>query len=519
MDLEKCTVVQLKNALREAQLKTSGTKEELILRLQDSGCTVLPAAQEGAVMEQVDQEGGCEAPERQVNNDLRQLQQEVSGLKKMIETLTAALGQTGLSGRTMDRFLTKTSNLIPEKDSDVSQTKASCSEDEQKFKRKFRVEWFQQFDWVRDKNGCAFCIACDKTILNHLTHLKNHEKTTFHVVNLERKKKQLSIDKFLGPEHQKFQQQVRDAELTLVMFLITHNLPFLLMDYLPGLLTECCPDSNIAKNIKCGRTKSVQLTEFLSNLASKNIVNYLKQNKFSLIVDETTDVSMKKCLVLVARYVDSVHVVHDRFLAMIELAQADAQTIFFAIKEFFRKYSIPLQNIIGLATDGASVMAGEIGGLKTLLKMEADIFYLKCTCHSLHLCSSYASKKLPGNIEVLCRNIYNYFSHSPKRISELKEFQNYCCVATHKILGISQTRWLSLEGVICKIIEQWESLKLYFISCFLENLLECDSDIVIMQWNLLRLSETNLKCDMDIVYFWQQIILLQLNENFQTSLL
>ncbi|XP_036322244.1 uncharacterized protein LOC118736257 [Rhagoletis pomonella] len=411
----------------------------------------------------------------------------------------------------------------------------------------------------RDKNGCAFCIACDKTILNHLTHLKNHEKTTFHVVNLERKKKQLSIDKFLGPEHQKFQQQVRDAELTLVMFLITHNLPFLLMDYLPGLLTECCPDSNIAKNIKCGRTKSVQLTEFLSNLASKNIVNYLKQNKFSLIVDETTDVSMKKCLVLVARYVDSVHVVHDRFLAMIELAQADAQTIFFAIKEFFRKYSIPLQNIIGLATDGASVMAGEIGGLKTLLKMEADIFYLKCTCHSLHLCSSYASKKLPGNIEVLCRNIYNYFSHSPKRISELKEFQNYCCVATHKILGISQTRWLSLEGVICKIIEQWESLKLYFISCFLEvngirpaelanamnaemksyflflsyilpiinnlnkefqsNLLECDSDIVIMQWNLLRLSETNLKCDMDIVYFWQQIILLQLNENFQTSLL
>lgn len=62
----------------------------------------------------------------------------------------------------------------------------------------------------------------------------------------------------------------------------------------------------------------------------------------------------------------------------------------------------------------------------------------------------------------------HFFSRSPKRVSELKEFQEYCSVAPHKILGICSTRWLSLEGVVLRIVEQWDSLKLYFISCVYE---------------------------------------------------
>lgn len=113
-------------------------------------------------------------------------------------------------------------------------------------------------------------------------------------------------------------------------------------------------------------------------------------------------------------------------------------------------------------------MARNINGLKTKFQNEFNIFYIKCSCHSLHLFSSYACKKLPSEIEQLCGNIYSFFSHSPKRIKDLKEFQSYCSVRPHKILGISKTRWLSLHAVINRIIEQWESLRLYFISCCIE---------------------------------------------------
>lgn len=190
----------------------------------------------------------------------------------------------------------------------------------------------------------------------------------------------------------------------------------------------------------------------IAKQASENIVSDLKNSRFSLIDDETTDVSMKKCVVLVARCFDGVSSVQDTFLALLELI-ADAILIFIILT-----HEIPLKNIIGLATDGTNVMAGEIGGLKTLLNNETDLFYIKCTWHFLHLCS----------LSYYCRNIYSFFSHSPKRINELKEFQEYCSVKPHKILGINHTRWLSLEGVILRIIEQWDSLKLYFISNFYE---------------------------------------------------
>lgn len=347
-------------------------------------------------------------------------------------------------------------------------TISSDENKQQSGKRKFRPEWLHSFKWLRENDGCAFCICCAKPLISHCSHLKAHEKTTHHIQNYEAKKTQHTMENFYNSDQQKQSNQVRNAELTLVMFCITHNLPLLLMDFLPGLLVECCPDSSIAKLVKCGRTKSVQLVEYIAKQASQNVMSDLRTKKFSLIVDETTDISTKSCIVFLARYFDKAHGVHDKFIALLELTKSDAISIFNLIKDFFSSNNIPLKNLIGLATDGANVMAGNINGLQALLKSETDLFYIKCSCHSLHLCTSYACKKLPDYIEKLCRNIYEFFSRSPKRVNEFKEFQEYCSVEPHKILGICKTRWLSLEGVVLRIIEQWDCLKLFFISCAYE---------------------------------------------------
>lgn len=335
--------------------------------------------------------------------------------------------------------------------------------------RKFRSEWKQQFPWLLEKAGQCYCSVCERTLVNHLSHLKNHATKSAHVQRLEQKKNQVQLDQFFTEEQRSLDKQVMQAELTLVMFCICHNLPFLLMDFLPFLLRECCPDSRIAKLIKCGRTKATQLADTLGGKARENITSTMQSSKFSLIVDETTDVSDRKCLVLVVRYFDRISKsIKDRFLSLLELVQADAKSIYETIKAFFDKNNIPIENLIGLATDGASTMAGELNGLKTKLKRDTDFFYIKCTCHSLHLCSSYACKKLPLDVENLCRKVYNFFAHSSKRIHELKEFQEYCNSEPHKMLGLSVTRWLALEAVVSRIIEQWKPLQLYFLSCALE---------------------------------------------------
>lgn len=115
-------------------------------------------------------------------------------------------------------------------------------------------------------------------------------------------------------------------------------------------------------------------------------------------------------------------------------------------------------------------MIGKVGGVATLFKKEFPNFYVvPCTCHSLHLCSSKASKHLPQNVEQLCRNIFGFFSHSSKRRYDFQEFQNNFNVTNHNILKVASTRWLSLQNVVDRVLEQWNPLKHYFLSFYLES--------------------------------------------------
>ncbi|CAH1366273.1 unnamed protein product, partial [Tenebrio molitor] len=85
-----------------------------------------------------------------------------------------------------------------------------------------------------------------------------------------------------------------------------------------------------------------------------------------------------------------------------------------------------------------------------------------CGCHSLHLCASAACKKLPNCVEQFARDMHTYFSHSPKRLEEMKEFEMFLEEKPTKLLYPSQTRWLSLKQVCSRILEHWPSLFLFF---------------------------------------------------------
>ena len=100
---------------------------------------------------------------------------------------------------------------------------------------------------------------------------------------------------------------------------------------------------------------------------------------------------------------------------LVQLSKNDAETIFQCILNKLKKCVIPTCNIIGFAADTCSVMMGEHNSVQQKMKMILpNVFIMGCTCHTAHLCTSYASKKLPRTEEELVR-IYSYFSHSSKR--------------------------------------------------------------------------------------------------------
>lgn len=157
---------------------------------------------------------------------------------------------------------------------------------------------------------------------------------------------------------------------------------------------------------------------------------------------------------------------------------------------FFEKYNVDWKkNLIGFASDGASVMMGVHNSLSTKLKENnRDLFLMKCSCHSFSLCSNYACSKLPEKIENLARDIYTYFQHSYKRQSEFTQFQDFVQVKPHKLLQPSQTRWLSLHSVVKRILEQYNALVLYFTDVHLNQKVSAAEKIL----NLLRDPSTKL---------------------------
>ena len=63
------------------------------------------------------------------------------------------------------------------------------------------------------------------------------------------------IDSIFGG-HLKGSNAVKETELRLAAFISEHNLSFHVMDHLSDLLPKLCPDSKIAADVKCKRTKT-----------------------------------------------------------------------------------------------------------------------------------------------------------------------------------------------------------------------------------------------------------------------
>lgn len=173
--------------------------------------------------------------------------------------------------------------------------------------------------------------------------------------------------------------------------------------------------------------------------------------------------------------------IQDRFLTLIPLKDARAENLYMTITKFFETKNVPYkQNLVGFASDGASVMVGKHNSVVSRIKSDIPhIFIMKCISHSFHLCASNACQVLPRGIEDLVRDIYNYFANSPKRIETFKEFQNFAHTKIHKMLHPAQTRWLSLEAAVCRVLEQYDALNLFFIDAVANDRILAAENILI----------------------------------------
>ena len=89
-------------------------------------------------------------------------------------------------------------------------------------------------------------------------------------------------------------------------FFVEHNIPFHISAYLIGLLKVIFPDSYIASKLTLSRLKCNKIiTNVLSKVEVSRIIESARHHKFSIFVDESTDISNVKWLTLLIKYVNS----------------------------------------------------------------------------------------------------------------------------------------------------------------------------------------------------------------------
>ena len=139
-----------------------------------------------------------------------------------------------------------------------------------------------------------------------------------------------------------------------------------------------------------------------------------RANVFSLLADETKDVSKVEQLAIVLRYVDiSTASVYERFLTHVPAECFTAQGLSSYILDTLRKHELEPNRIVSQGYDGASVMSGCCKGVQTQIReMAPHAIYIHCNAHCLNLCLVDSAKAVRGAseffglLETLCFSVY-----------------------------------------------------------------------------------------------------------------
>ena len=171
---------------------------------------------------------------------------------------------------------------------------------------------------------------------------------------------------------------------------------------------------------------------------------------FSIVCDESTDISVSEQLIVYARYVDvQARELVSRFIELRKVCgHPNAENITSTILDIIgpNGHDFPLSKLVCLSTDGASVMQSPIGGVIAKLRerlRRPQLVSQHCCTHRLVLAGKDAQKGLPSFIEANVAEIMKYFKHSAVRkdkfsllrvIISLQEINKKCGISTSIVL-------------------------------------------------------------------------------------
>ena len=165
----------------------------------------------------------------------------------------------------------------------------------------------------------------------------------------------------------------------LVKFLVTHNESL-------SKVFEATPS-----NLKLVAPK---IQKDIASETTRAIIDELGGDFFTVLIDESRDISVKEQMVVVLCFVDKKGRVVERFLSLVHVSTTTALSLKTALEFLFAKHGLSLSRIRGQGYDGANNMQCEFNDLKSLIMKEHGCtFYFYYFAHQLQLVLRVVAKK------------------------------------------------------------------------------------------------------------------------------
>lgn len=411
----------------------------------------------------------------------------------------------------------------------MDSTEPSAKKSRKSSLKTFQSQWYDDFSewksWVKEcpsDSNKFFCIACNENLACGRSEIDRHSKTQKHLGNLpflslrnnlsglnfELSGIETASSSSYQPEASSsspeltFNERIKAAEIRFATFLAQHNISLRTAPKLLDLFQEIGKEPAVLQGMVMGKTKTTAvINKVVCVRESNRIVKVVRATKFSIFVDESTDITNDKWMTLMIRYVDpETLIINTELLKLIHLdatnGSADKLT-----KEFTgalaEKEVLPEQ-IISLACDNASVMVGSKTSFKVRMTQKLPkLLTLPCICHSLALAAKEACSAIPAEIHTFVANISSFINNSPKRLAIFTDFQKCYYDHPRKITRFAATRWLSRQVAITRILDNWQALNGFLIDQSSEKSATADELLNIIQKPMTKAYLFFLQCVLD----------------------
>lgn len=211
----------------------------------------------------------------------------------------------------------------------------------------------------------------------------------------------------------------------------------------------------------CGHQVQNELIE----LCGKQIQNAIlekcrKAQWFSVLSDETADISNSEQVSILVRYVDSdsggKNSVREDFLCFVSTADTTGETLTKVLLDKLNEFDLDPVNMVGQGYDGAGNVSGKVRGVQARVKqLYPAATYVHCRNHALNLAIVHSTRiPLVRNTLGSVQDMVSFMTASPKRL------QCFLSDSTTKqcLRKFSDTRWSQHDACLSTVIENYENM-------------------------------------------------------------